>query len=86
MIRGVLNRFTYKGAVAGIISGFVADALWYMFFSGSVENLTIVNTGLYEIIPGFIISLIVAVAVSLKDEEPAKEIEEMFEKAKKPIE
>ena len=80
------KRFTYKGAVAGIISGFVADAVWYMFFSGSVESLTKINTGLYEIIPGFIISLVVAVVVSLMDKEPSKEIEEMFEKAKKPIE
>ena len=57
-----------------------------MFFSGSVEDLTVVNTGLYEIIPGFIISLVVAIVVSLMDKEPSKEIEEMFEKAKKPIE
>ena len=80
------KRFTYKGAVAGIISGVVTDALCYMFFSGSVEGLTALNTGVYEIIPGFIVSMIVAVVASLMDKEPSKEIEEMFEKSKKPVE
>jgi sodium/proline symporter len=79
------KRFTYKGAVAGIVAGFVTDALWYMLFSGSVESLTLVNTGIYEIIPGFIVSMIVAVAVSLIDKEPAAEVQDLVEKASKPL-
>ena len=55
------------------------DAFWYCCFSGSVEKLTIFNTGLYEIIPGFIFSLIVAIVVSLADKEPSKEIEDLFD-------
>ncbi|MBQ2183522.1 MAG: sodium/proline symporter, partial [Lachnospiraceae bacterium] len=73
------KRFTYKGAVAGIVAGFLMDAFWYCCFSGSVEKLTIFNTGLYEIIPGFIFSLIVAIVVSLADKEPSKEIEDLFD-------
>ena len=76
------KRFTYKGAIAGIISGFAMDAFWYCCFSGSVEKLTIVNTGLYEIIPGFLFSLLVAVVVSLADKKPSKEVEDLFDKVK----
>lgn len=65
------KRFTYKGAIAGIVSGFVVDALWYAFLSSS--------TGLYEIIPGFIVSLVVAVIVTLADKEPSKEVQDLFE-------
>ena len=77
------KRFTYKGAVAGIVAGFVMDAFWYCCFSGSVEKLTIFNTGIYEIIPGFIFSLIVAIIVSLADKEPSKEIEDLFDEVAK---
>lgn len=56
------------------MNGWVA-ALWYVFLSGA--------TGLYEIIPGFIASLIAAVVVSKLDKEPSKEIVELFEKAEK---
>jgi sodium/proline symporter len=68
------KRFTYKGAIAGIVVGFGVDALWYAFLSTS--------TGLYEIIPGFIASLIAAVVVSLLDKEPAQEVLDTFEAAK----
>lgn len=72
------KRFTYKGAVAGIVVGFVVDALWYAFLSAS--------TNLYEIIPGFIASLIAAVVVSLIDKAPSKEITDVFEAAKEKTE
>ncbi|MBR5967302.1 MAG: sodium/proline symporter PutP [Lachnospiraceae bacterium] len=72
------KRLTYTGAVAGIVTGFVVDALWYVFLSG--------RTNLYEIIPGFICSLIAAVVVSKLDKEPSAEIMEMFERAKLPVE
>ena len=80
------KKFTYKGAIAGVVAGFLTDAVWYMFFSGSVESLTVVNTGLYEIIPGFIVSFIFAVIVSLMDKEPSEEVQSLVEKASKPIE
>ena len=79
------KRFTFKGAIAGVVSGFLMDAFWYCCFSGSVEKLTIANTGLYEIIPGFIVSLIFAIVVSLLDKEPSKEIQDYVDQAKKPV-
>ena len=69
------KRFTYKGAIAGIVVGFTVDALWYAFLSSS--------TGLYEIIPGFVASMIAAVVVSLVDEKPSAEVEALFEEGKK---
>lgn len=72
------KRFTYKGAVAGIVAGFGVDVLWYILLSG--------KTGLYEIIPGFIAGMVVAIVVSLIDKEPSKEVIELFEEAKKPTE
>lgn len=69
------KRFTYKGAIAGIVSGFLVDALWYAFLS--------TPTGLYEIVPGFIVSLIVAVIVTLCDKEPSKEVQDLFEESQK---
>ena len=71
------KRFTYKGAVWGISVGFIVDALWYVFLSGS--------TGIYEIIPGFICGLIAAVVASLLSKAPSKEVCDLFEESKKPI-
>ena len=72
------KRFTYAGAIAGICAGFAADALWYAFLSTS--------TGLYEIIPGFLAGMIVAVIVSLCTKTPDKAVLDVFEEAKKPTE
>ena len=69
------KRFTYKGAIAGIVVGFFVDAIWYVFLSGS--------TGLYEIIPGFIASLVAAVVVSLLDKEPPKAVTDLFDEVKR---
>lgn len=68
------KRFTYKGAIAGIVVGFLVDALWYAFLSGP--------TGLYEIIPGFFASLIAAVIVTKCDQEPSKEVQDLFDHAR----
>lgn len=71
------KRFTYPGAVAGMVTGFAVDAVWYAFLSDS--------TGIYEIIPGFICGMAVAVIVSLITQAPSKEVCDLFEEAKKPI-
>jgi len=72
------RRFTYKGALAGVIAGAVTDILWLIFLSGP--------TGIYEIIPGFAISLIAAVVATLLDKEPSKEITDIFDAATAPTE
>lgn len=74
------KRFTYKGAVAGIIVGALVDMLWlWLPVSGGLA-LTAV-TGIYEIIPGFIIGAIAAVLVTLIDKAPSKEVEDIYARA-----
>ena len=60
--------------MAGILTGAAVDIVWLAFLSA---------TGLYEIIPGFFISLIVAVFVSLITPEPEAEVVELFDRATK---
>lgn len=71
------KRLNYWGAFAGIITGFVIDILWYIFLS---------NTGIYEIVPGFIAGFIVVIIVSLLTAPPAKEVVDTFEKAQNKVE
>ena len=77
------KRFTYKGALAGIIAGFAVDALWLVFLTDAFSSVMIVDTQIYEIIPGFVFGLIAAVIVSLCDKAPSKEVIELCEKAEK---
>ena len=72
------KRFNYPGAVAGISTGFLVDVLWRIFLSK--------RTNLYEIIPGFICGMIVAIVVTLNTKEPSKEVADMFDRAKQPVE
>ena len=58
-----------------IITGFAVSVLWLIFLSGV--------TGLYEIIPGFIISLIVAIVVSKCTKEPEADVVELYDEVKK---
>ena len=70
------RRFTYKGALAGVIAGALADVLWFIF-------LTPV-TGIYELIPGFAVSMIAAITATLLDEAPSKEVTDIFDAATAP--
>ena len=72
------RRFTYKGALAGVIAGALTDILWYIFLA--------TPTGIYEIIPGFAVSMIAAIAVTLIDKAPAKEVTDIYDEATVPIE
>ena len=65
------RRFNFAGAVAGILTGAAVDILWLVLLK---------STGIYEIIPGFVASLIVAVVVSLVTKAPSAEITAIFDK------
>ena len=73
------KRFTYKGAVAGIVVGALVDMAW-LWLPINGATLT-ASTGIYEIIPGFIIGAIAAVVVTLLDKKPSAEVEAIFEQA-----
>ena len=71
------KRFNYKGAVAGVVSGFVVDLGWLL------SGLT-ASTGVYEIVPGFIVSFLAAYLVARFTEAPNAEAVAIFEEATKP--
>ena len=66
------KRFTFAGAAAGIVAGAAVDVLWLAFLS---------KTGIYEIIPGAICGLIVAVIVSMATYKKNEAVEELFDRA-----
>ena len=70
------KRFTFEGAVAGIVVGAAVDILWLTFLA---------STGVYEIIPGFLCGLIAAVLASKLSKEPDKDVEELFDRAVKGV-
>ena len=67
------RRFTYKGAIAGVLGGAIVDILWLIFLSGS--------TGIYELFPGFIAGFVCAVIGTVTDKEPHAEVLELYDRA-----
>ena len=67
------KRMTYKGAVAGVVGGAVTDVLWLLFLTD--------KTGIYELLPGFIVGAVCCLVVSLIDKKPSLEVEKIFETA-----
>ena len=65
------RRFNFAGAVAGILTGAVVDILWLALLK---------DFGLYEIIPGFIASLAIAIVVSLATKAPSDAVTAVFDK------
>ena len=74
------KRFTYKGAVAGILVGAIVDMLWLWLPVCEGATLTSV-TGIYELVPGFIIGGIAAIIVTLIDKAPSDEVLAIYAKA-----
>ena len=71
------KRITLQGAIAGMVSGGVVDLFWYyMKPNGGIFNV-------YEIIPGFIVSTVAIIVVSLLT-TVSEEIKQEFEEAQKP--
>lgn len=67
------KRFNFAGAISSIIVGALVDILWFYYLSAT--------TGIYEILPGFVASLIVGIVVTLITKAPTKDVEELFDKA-----
>ncbi len=63
------KRTTRAGAVAGMCSGFLISIIWTIFFKAS--------TNLYEMVPGFIGSIIIIILVSLLTDPPEKAADDM---------
>lgn len=65
------RRFSFAGAIAGIVTGAAVDIAWIFFMNG---------TGIYELAPGFLAGLTAAVVVSLLI-RPGEEVEKLFDEA-----
>ncbi len=66
------KRVTYIGAVASIVAGAIVDVVWLVYLS---------QTGIYELLPGFIAAFVVCVVASLIDKAPSQDIMAIYEKA-----
>ena len=76
------KRFNYSGAIAGIVTGAIVDIAYLVCFTSTVtDGGLICNTGVYEIVPGFIIGGIVAVVVTLLTKAPSAEVEALYTRA-----
>lgn len=67
------QRLTSQGALSGMVAGAVVAFAW-----GQIPAL---SGTLYEIVPGFLANLIVAVVVSLATTPPSAEVQAEFEEA-----
>ena len=75
------KRFNYPGAVAGIVGGALVDLLWLVLFTDTVMAPVVFDTGVYEILPGFVAGAIVAVVVTLLTKAPSQEVCAIYDKA-----
>ena len=75
------KRFNYTGAVVGIIAGAVADIAWLLMFTSTISTPLVTDTGVYEIVPGFIVGLIVSIIATLATKAPSAEVVKIYETA-----
>ena len=72
------RRFNYKGAVSSIITGFIVSVFW-MFAFNKGDASWIYPTNLYELVPGFVIGIIVAIVVTLLTKKPSEEVVALYD-------
>ena len=66
------RRMTVQGAIAGVLTGGIADIIWYLLKGGIFD--------VYELVPAFLISCIVIVIVSLCTKLP-EDVSKQFNEA-----
>ena len=76
------KRMNTAGVYAGIISGGLSTIIFHILGTLNIEGFWGKVFSIYEILPAFIISSVLIVAVSLLTKAPSSEITEEFEKAK----
>jgi len=75
------RRFNYIGACTGIIVGAVVDIAWLLLFTNTIIPAAITPTGIYEILPGFVVGAVAAVIATLATKAPSTEVDEIFASA-----
>ena len=75
------KRLNYVGACTGIVVGAVVDIAWLLLFTNTIIPAVIAPTGIYEILPGFVVGLIAAVVMSLVTKAPSDEVKAIYASA-----
>jgi len=75
------KRFNYAGAVAGIIGGAVTDIAWLLLFTSTIMEPVVTDTGIYEILPGFVAGAVIAVVVTLCTKAPDAQVIRIYDTA-----
>ncbi|MDR0627279.1 MAG: sodium/proline symporter PutP [Bifidobacteriaceae bacterium] len=68
------RRLTNWGALAGMVTGAVTVFIW--------GNIPVLTENLYEILPGFVLNLVVALIVSALTAKPSSAVTDEFESAR----
>ncbi|MFA3789819.1 sodium/proline symporter PutP [Aliiglaciecola sp. SL4] len=71
------KRMTFAGALAGMITGAITVLIW-IFADLTIDGQALSDV-IYEIVPGFIVSCVFTVVVSLLTAKPNKTINETFD-------
>ena len=71
------KRMNLQGAIASMITGFAVVIFWETFMG---------FTGLYSLLPGFCLSMIVAVVAALLTPSPSEKVQEEFDLAQTYVE
>ncbi|TRY29351.1 sodium/proline symporter PutP [Aliiglaciecola sp. M165] len=77
------KRMTFSGALAGMISGAVTVLVW--IFADITLDGQPLSQIIYEIVPGFIVSTLCIIVVSLLTKEPTNSIHEVHEAVEKEL-
>ena len=82
------KRTNGKGAIAGILVGFLTIVLWNTFFRSGIITKEFLMTdapvyGIYELLPGFIFAFIAIIVVSLLTGQPDEETLATFDEVDK---
>ncbi len=72
------RRFNYVGACTGIIVGAIVDIAWLLLFTNTIMPAIVTATGIYEILPGFVVGGVAAVVATLLTKAPSAEVEQIF--------
>ena len=65
------RKFTFAGAAAGIVAGAAGDIFWAAFS----------HSGIYELLPGFVIGMVAAILVSRLSGDPPENVLRLYDKA-----
>lgn len=75
------KRFNFAGALAGIVCGAIADIAWLLMFTSTIAEPIVYDTGIYEILPGFVFGMLAAIVVTLITKAPSDEVKKIYETA-----